>query len=163
MVEDGQDVIDGMMAIMKWLNLEEGFIGIEENKPDAIENMQRLIEQNGCNDIKVVKLLSRYPKGAERVLVYEVTGKVMNAGVLPAQLGVILANVTTIGLLGYYLRTGMPVVRRRVTVDGDAVANPQNVYAPIGTEIADIVEFCGGYKYEPKKIEIGRASCRERV
>ena len=155
MVEDGQDVIDGMMAIMKWLNLEEGFIGIEENKPDAIENMQRLIEQNGCNNIKVVKLLSRYPKGAERVLVYEVTGKVMNAGVLPAQLGVILANVTTIGLLGYYLRTGMPVVRRRVTVDGDAVTNPQNVYAPIGTEIADIVEFCGGYKYEPKKIVMG--------
>ena len=85
-----------------------------------------------ANDIKVVNFF-KIPKGAERVLVYEVTGKVMNAGVLPAQLGVILANVTTIGLLGYYLRTGMPVVRRRVTVDGDAVVNPQNVYAPIGT------------------------------
>ena len=155
MVEDGQDVIDGMKLIMKYLDLKKGYIGVESNKPDAIENMKRLIEQNDAKDIEVFVLPSSYPKGAERVLVYEVTGKVMDAGVLPAQLGVILDNVTTVGVIGNYFRTGMPLVSRRITVDGDAVANPQNVVVPIGTHIADVIEFCGGYAKDPKKIIMG--------
>lgn len=155
MVEQGQDIIDGMLATMKYLELEKGIIGVEENKPDAIEALNDLIKQNNINNIEVFPLLSRYPKGAERVLVYETTGKVMNAGVLPAQLGVILCNVSTIGVIGQYLRTGMPLVMKRLTVDGDAVAEPKNVFAPIGAQIADIVEFCGGYKAEPHKIVMG--------
>ena len=155
MVENGQDVIDGMKMIMHWLGLERGFIGIETNKPDAIANMKRLIEQNEIKDMEVVPLPSSYPKGAERVLVYEVTGQTMNAGVLPAQLGVILDNVSTIGVMAEYMKTGMPIVRRRVTVDGDAVTEPKNVFVPIGTRIADVVEFCGGYKKEPRKIVMG--------
>ncbi len=155
MVEDGQDVLDGMKLIMKYLDLKVGYIAVESNKPDAIENLKRLIEQNGYDDIKIHIMPSSYPKGAERVMVYEVTGKVMNAGVLPAQLGIILDNVTTVGILGNYFRTGMPLTRRRVTVDGDAVADPKNVFAPIGTQIADVVEFCGGYKKEPRKIVMG--------
>ena len=155
MVENGQDVLDGMKMIMQWLNLERGYIGIETNKPDAIANMKKLIEQNEIKDMEVVPLPSSYPKGAERVLVYEVTGQTMNAGVLPAQLGVILDNVSTIGVMAEYIKTGMPIVRRRVTVDGDAVAEPKNVFVPIGTRIADVVEFCGGYKKEPRKIIMG--------
>ena len=155
MVEQGQDVLDGMKLIMDYLNLEKGIIGIEENKPDAIENMRSLIAQNGFDNMEVQVLQSRYPKGAERVLVYETTGQVMDAGVLPAQLGVILDNVTTIATLGQYFKTGMPLVQRRITVDGDAVKNPQNVFVPVGTRIADIVEFCGGYVQEPRKIVMG--------
>ena len=155
MVENGQDVLDGMKVIMKFLELKKGIIGVEDNKPDAIENLNRLIAQNEIKDIEVLPLPSSYPKGAERVLVWEATGKVMNGGVLPAQLGVILDNVSTIGVFAEYLKTGMPIVRRRVTVDGDAVAEPKNVYVPIGTSIADVVEFCGGYKKEPRKIIMG--------
>ena len=155
MIEQGQDVLDGMQLIMHYLNLEKGIIGVEENKPEAISNMKRLIEQNGISNIKVQVLQSRYPKGAERVLVYETTGQVMNAGVLPAQLGVILDNVSTIAALGQYCRTGMPLVRRRITVDGDAVNNPKNVFVPVGTQIADVIEYCGGYKVEPRKIVMG--------
>lgn len=155
MVEQGQDVLDGMLLIMKYLDLKKGIIGVEENKPDAIENLNRLIEQNGIDNIEVFKLQSRYPKGAERVLVYETTGQVMDAGVLPAQLGVILDNVTTVAIIGQYFRTGMPLVSRRITVDGDAIAEPKNVFVPIGTRIADIVSFCGGYKQTPKKIVMG--------
>ena len=155
MVEDAQDVLDGMKLIMKYLDLKIGYIAVESNKPDAIENLKRMIEQNGYDDIKLHIMPSSYPKGAERVMVYEVTGKVMNAGVLPAQLGIILDNVTTVGILGNFFRTGMPLTRRRVTVDGDAVAQPKNVFVPIGTQIADVVEFCGGYKKEPKKIVMG--------
>ena len=155
MVENGQDVLDGMKMIMHWLNLKKGIIGIEANKPDAIVNMHRLIEQNEIKDIEICELPSTYPNGAERVLVYETTGKTMNAGVLPAQLGVILDNVSTVGVMAEYFKTGMPIVRRRVTVDGDAVAEPKNVFVPIGTRIADLVEFCGGYKKEPRKIVMG--------
>ena len=155
MIENGQDVLDGMRVIMQFMDLKKGFIGVESNKPEAIKNLRRLIEQNEINDIEVVELPSTYPKGAERVLIYEITGKTMDAGVLPAQLGVILDNVSTIGLLGEFFKTGMPVVQRRVTVDGDAVAEPKNVIVPIGTRIADVVEFCGGYKQEPRKIIMG--------
>ena len=155
MIENGQDVLDGMRVIMQFMNLKRGFIGVETNKPEAIKNLRRLIEQNETQDIEIVELPSSYPEGAERVLVYEVTGKTMDAGVLPAQLGVILDNVSTVGLLAEFFKTGMPIVQRRVTVDGDAVAEPKNVLVPIGTRIADIVEFCGGYKQEPRKIIMG--------
>lgn len=155
MVEEGRLVAEGMRMIMDHLGLEKGVIGIETNKPDAIENMNKVFDQNGYSDMSVFPLLSSYPKGAERVLVYEVTGKVMDAGVLPADLGVILDNVSTVAALAEYFNTGMPLVRKRITVDGDAVAEPKNVFVPIGTQISDVIDFCGGYKKEPRKIVMG--------
>lgn len=155
MVEDGQIVASGMRLIMDHLNLKHGYIGIEDNKPDAIENMKKIFENNGYTDMSVFPLPSSYPKGAERVLLYEITGKTMDAGVLPADLGVILDNVTTVAAIAEYFNTGMPLVRRRVTVDGDAVKEPKNVFVPVGTQVADVAEFCGGYKREPKKIILG--------
>ena len=79
----------------------------------------------------------------------------MKAGVLPADLGVILSNVTSVSFVGQYFRTGVPLINKRMTVDGDAVAQPKNIIAPIGTQIHDVIEFCGGYKSEPKKIIMG--------
>ena len=155
MLEDAQDIIDGMKLIMKYLDLKVGYIGIEQNKPDAIALLDKMFKEQGLDNMHTFTLLDRYPKGAERVLVYEITGKVMDAGVLPAQLGVILSNVTSVGFLGSYFRTGMPLVERRLTVDGDAVNKPGNVMAKFGTSIHDIVEFCGGYKEAPKKILMG--------
>lgn len=155
MVEDGQIVASGMRLIMDHLNLKHGYIGIEDNKPDAIENMKKIFENNGYTDMSVFPLPSSYSKGAERVLLYEITGKTMDAGVLPADLGVILDNVTTVAAIAEYFNTGMPLVRRRVTVDGDAVKEPKNVFVPVGTQVADVAEFCGGYKREPKKIILG--------
>lgn len=155
MLEDTQDIIDGCVLIMKHLGLKEGYIGIEENKPDAIAKLNQMLAEQNHPEIKTVTLRARYPQGAERVLVYEVTGKTMDGGVLPASLGIILSNVTTVAFVGKYFRTGMPLISKRVTVDGNAVANPGNVIAPIGTHIADIIEFCGGYKAEPKKILMG--------
>ena len=155
MLEDAEDLISGCQLVMKYIGLDEGYIGIEENKPDAIEHIDKLLASKGITNIHTFKLQARYPKGAERVLVYEITGKKMNAGVLPAELGVILSNVTTIAFVGKYFRTGMPLVSKRVTVDGDAVAQPKNVIVPIGARICDVIEFCGGYKEEPKKILMG--------
>ena len=82
---------------MKHLNLSKGYIGVEGNKPDAIEKLKKLISDEGLTDkIEVVTLQTTYPQGAERVMIYEITGKTMRAGVLPAALGVILSNVTSI-------------------------------------------------------------------
>ena len=156
MLENTQDVIDGAKAMVKWLIAEHCYIAIESNKQNAIDLFNKVIvEQNLQDTFHVFPLPSRYPKGAERVLIYEVTGKQCDAGVLPASLGIIVSNVTSAAFLGQYLRTGMPLVSKRVTVDGDAIAEPKNVQAPIGTSILDIVEFCGGYKEEPSKILMG--------
>ena len=100
-------------------------------------------------------LRARYPQGTERVMVYEITGKVLKAGMLPADVGVILSNVTTISFIGKYLKTGMPLVEKRITVDGNAVKSPKNIIVPIGARIADVVASCGGYSAEPKKILMG--------
>lgn len=155
MLEDAEDLIAGCQLVIKHIGLDEGYIGIEENKMDAIEHLDKLLAAKGITNIKTFKLQARYPKGAERVLVYEITGKTMNAGVLPADLGIILSNVTTIAFVGQYFRTGMPLTTKRITIDGDAVTTPKNVIAPLGTSVSDVIEFCGGYKQEPKKILMG--------
>ena len=155
MLENPDELLDGCLLIMKYIGLDKGYIAIEENKPDAIELLNKKIAERGITNIETFKLQARYPKGAERVLVYEITGKTMDAGVLPADMGVILDNVTTVAFVGQYFKTGLPLTSKRVTVDGDAVAQPKNVIAPIGTSVADVIEFCGGYKAEPKKILMG--------
>ena len=155
MLENPDELLDGCLLIMKYIGLDKGYIAIEENKPDAIELLNKKIAERGITNIETFKLQARYPKGAERVLVYEITGKTMDAGVLPADMGVILDNVTTVAFVGQYFKTGLPLTTKRVTVDGDAVAQPKNVIAPIGTSVHDVIEFCGGYKAEPKKILMG--------
>ena len=155
MLEDTQDIIDGMLLIMKHLNLDEGYIGIENNKQDAIAKFNEEFAKQGLTNLHTFPLQARYPKGAERVLVYEITGKKMDAGVLPADLGVILSNVTSVAFVGQYFRTGVPLINKRMTVDGDSVTEPKNILAPIGTLISDVIAFCGGYKEEPKKILMG--------
>lgn len=168
MLENTQDIIDGALLVMEQLGLKKGYIGIEANKPDAIALLDKMLAEQNHPELKTVTLRARYPQGAERVLVYEITGKKMDAGVLPAQLGVILSNITTIAFVGQYFKDGMPLVSKRITVDGSAVAEPKNIIAPIGTSISDIIGFCGGYKAEPKKIlmggpMMGRAVFSDRV
>lgn len=156
MLENTQYIIDGAAAIMKYLGIKKAYIGVEENKPDAIEKLNSVIKESGhADDIKVEVLRARYPQGAERVMIYEITGKTLNAGVLPAQLGIVLSNVTTIAFIGQYLKTGKPLTTKRITVDGNAIAEPKNIIVPIGARLADVAAACGGYKAEPKKIIMG--------
>ncbi|MBQ1407085.1 MAG: electron transport complex subunit RsxC [Eubacterium sp.] len=155
MLEATDDVIDGAAMVMKWMGIENGYIGIEENKPDAIAKLDKRIAEKGVKGLKTFTLQSRYPKGAERVLIYEVAGRRLDGGALPADVGVVVSNVSSIAFLGQYFRTGMPLIQRRVTIDGDAIAEPKNVYVKFGTMIKDLVEFAGGYKKQPKKIIMG--------
>lgn len=155
MLEDSQNVLDGAAALKKWLIAENVYIAIEDNKQNAIDMFNKMIAEQHLEGFHVFPLQASYPKGAERVLIYEVTGKQCDAGVLPAALGVIVSNITSVAFMGQYLKDGIPLVKKRLTVDGDAVACPKNVMVPIGAQIHDIIEFCGGYKEEPKKILLG--------
>ncbi len=156
MLENTDYIIKGILDTMKYLSLKKAYIGVEENKADAISKLREEIEKTGhSSDIEVKVLHARYPQGAERVMVYEVTGKTLDAGVLPADLGILLSNITTIAFVGQYLETGRPLTTKRITVDGNAVAEPKNIIVPIGARIADVVAACGGYKAEPKKILMG--------
>ncbi len=156
MLEDTEYIIKGIEATVKYLDIKNVYIGVEENKPDAISRLREVIEEKGLSGtIEVKTLKARYPQGAERVMVYEITGKTLNAGVLPAELGVLLSNVTSIAFIGQYLETGRPLTTKRITVDGNAIAEPKNIIVPIGARIADVAAACGGYKAEPRKILMG--------
>ena len=150
MLEATQDIIDGALTIMKYMGMKQGFIGIEDNKQDAIAKLNKMLSEQHVENLKTFPLQAKYPKGAERVLIYEVTGRRVDAGMLPADAGVVVSNVSSVAFLGQYFRDGMPLIKRRVTVDGNAVANPKNVMALFGTSVKDLVAFCGGYKKPPK-------------
>ena len=105
--------------------------------------------------IRVKVLPTKYPQGGEKVLVYHTVGAKLPAGALPLEAGCVVCNTSTVAAIGNYLRTGMPLVERCVTVDGSAVAEPKNVLVPIGTALADVFAFCGGYKVPPQKILYG--------
>jgi electron transport complex protein RnfC len=152
MIEQAEDVIKGAEIVMKHLETPRVCIGIESNKPKAIALLTELTKDK---PIEVVKLRSLYPKGAERVLIYEIAGKALPPGKLPADVGVLVSNVTSIAAIARYFMNGSPLTRKRLTVDGDAIADPKNVMAPIGTKIYEIVAFCGGYKAPPSKLLMG--------
>ena len=153
MLECGDLIEKGIELLRRFLESEEYIIGIEKNKPDAIEQLTERFKDDPS--VKVMPLESVYPQGAKQVLLYNATGKVVGPGQRLASLGVIIINVTSLVKTAEYFTTGMPLVEKRMTVDGDAIANPKNIKAPIGTLIRDIVAFCGGYKSEPKKILMG--------
>ncbi len=117
------------------------------------------IADNKTNDpddrVRVLTLPARYPQGAEKVLVKACTDREIPMGKLPSDVGCLVMNVTSVAFLANYMKTGMPLVTKRVTIDGSAIQNPQNVIVPIGTKIADVVAFTGGYKTEPKKMLMG--------
>ena len=153
MVSRVDDMERAIEAIQKYLGIRRVIIGIEANKPDAIASMKKMAERLSGVEVKVLPAL--YPQGGEKVLVYNTTGKVIPIGKLPLEVGCIVANVTTVAAIGAYLKTGMPLVEKCVTVDGHAVAEPQNLIVPIGTAFADVFAFCGGFRKEPAKMLYG--------
>lgn len=153
-LECGDTVLSGIMAVKRYLDIEKVFIGIERNKPRALDLMFSLTK--GDEELTVFPLPTRYPQGAEKVLIETVTGRQVPAsGGLPSDVGVLVLNVTTVSAIGKYLANGMPITTKHLTVDGGALVEPKNVEVIIGTPIADVVEFCGGFKEPPAKILMG--------
>jgi len=152
MLEDTHFIMSGIKALMKYLEIPKCIIGIEGNKPEAIAKMKDAIDVPG---IEVKTLPCRYPQGAEKVLIENCTGREVPFPGLPSDVGVIVMNVTSIAFVGKYLETGMPLVTKRLTVDGDIVKEPKNVEVIIGTPVAELLEFCGGLTEEPGKVLYG--------
>lgn len=154
LMENAHGVIKGIQLVLDMLGIPKAIIGVEDNKPKAI---QLLTEKAAAdNRISVKTLHSRYPQGAEKTLIYTVTGrKVPAGGKLPADVGCIVLNVNSVSFIASYIETGMPLIHKRVTVDGPVIKRPQNVLVPIGTSLRDLIDFCGGFQEKPFKILMG--------
>lgn len=151
-VENGEDVINGILTVMDKLDIPMCKIGIEENKPEAIKLMTEAASKH--KGIEVVTLPSSYPQGAEKVLIHSCTGRIVAEGELPSNQGVVVMNVSTAGFLSRYFRTGMPLVTKRLTIDGNAVTKNQgNYFVPIGTKVSELLEYCGAK--DPEKVLYG--------
>ena len=152
LIENADAVLRGIKLIMKNLEIPRAIIGIEEDKPEAIEKLQKLTAPIPA--IKVVKLPMAYPQGAEKVLVHTLTGRTVKEGGLPSDVGCVVINVSTAGFIHSYIRTGMPLIKRRITVDGNIVNAPTNFMVSVGTLLHDVVAGASLYK-DPDKIILG--------
>lgn len=140
MVEAPEDVIDGIRNILRYLSIPQCIIGIEKNKPKAIELLTE--KAKPYPEIKVMTLPCTYPQGAEKVLIYNALGRIVMEGQLPADQGVIVMNVSSAAFVSRYLKTGMPMISRMLTVDGDDVIGKKcNVITQIGTPVIDVLKF----------------------
>jgi len=142
MVDETGFVWDGVLLMKEYLKPKNIIICIENNKPEPIKKFQELCK--GMEGVSVRVLPSLYPQGERKVLVYNVTGRVVPEGGRLPDVGCIVVNCTTVATFAKYIKTGQPLVSKCVTVDGSAVKKPLNVIAPIGTPVRDIFEFCGG-------------------
>ena len=153
MLDKPEYIFKGIELLKKYLKAKTFIIGIENNKREAIELMQKKAAQ--CEGVSVKVLPSIYPQGGEKVLIYNTVGRIVPKGKLPIDVGVIVINVTTLAFIAEYMETGMPLVEKCLTFDGSAVKEPKNVIVPIGTSISELAELAGGFKCEPKKVLYG--------
>jgi len=142
MLERTDGIISGLRILMKILNAKQGYIGIESNKPDAIEKMKN--ELNGKSNIKVIPLKLKYPQGAEKQLIYACTKRKVPVGGLPMDVGVVVQNVGTALAVYEAIKYNKPLIERVTTITGSIVKEPKNLLVRIGTPVFDMIEFCGG-------------------
>ena len=152
LLENTDSVLGGIKLIMKNLEIPRCIIGVEADKPEAIEKLRKLTAPTPA--IKVVTLRSRFPQGAEKVLIRTLTGRTVAEGKLPADVGCMVMNVSTCGFIHSYIRTGMPLVKRRITVDGNIVNAPANFFVAVGTLLHEVVGYASLRK-QPDKIILG--------
>ena len=150
--EAPEKVISGLKIVMKIFGLKEGHIGIEDNKPEAVKALNaNLCKEDG---IIVDVLPAKYPQGAEKQLIYAVTGREVPSGGLPAAVGCAVFNAATVKAIHDVVYEGMPLIKRIVTVSGDILMEPKNLLVPIGTAFNDLIEACG-YAENPYKVLSG--------
>lgn len=156
-IENSWDIMSGVYSLADILGIKNVIIAVEDNKPLAIKTLKAIADKDNEHGdaVKLMTLKSKYPQGAEKMMVLSATGRVVPEGKLPADVGCIVMNVGSVAFISRYLKTGKPLTSRTVTVSGDCIKNPMNVRVPIGTSIKDIIDFCGGFTDEPYKILSG--------
>ena len=153
MMEDPQDIVDGLKIVLSLFPRARGIIAVEDNKRDAVRELARCTALEERIDVEVLK--TRYPQGAERQLIFSCTGKALNSKMLPADVGAVVDNVETLTAIYRAVVFGKPVTKRSITISGDAIVTPRNFIAPIGMDQELLIEMCDGYKKAPGKIISG--------
>jgi electron transport complex protein RnfC len=153
MVEYPHRVHFGIRIMMQTLGVDRAVIGVEKNKPDAIEALVDTIPSD--LDISVQPLTVKYPQGAEKMLIKSLLGREVPSGKLPLHVGVVVQNAGSIACIAEVFETGLPLIERIVTVTGPGVQRPSNLIIPVGTKICDVIEFCGGLTEDASEILFG--------
>lgn len=146
MIEYAREFVSGARMLYRSLGLSRAYIGIEDNKTEAIAALNKYIDESGTDDIIVSVLPTKYPQGAEKQLVYGVTGRKIPIGALPSAVGVVVANVHTALSTYFAVADGVPLYKRIMTVTGGGITNPKNLWVSTGTLYGDVIEYCGGLK-----------------
>ncbi len=153
MMENPEQLVEGMKIVLQLFPKAKGVFGVENNKMDCIEKLRGIIKDDPR--LEVAELMTKYPQGGERQLIYAVTGRAINSGMLPADAGCIVDNVETLVAVYNAVRHGRPVMHRIFTVTGDAVNDPRNFYVCTGSNFQDILDAAGGCKTQPEKMIAG--------
>ena len=153
MLEQPEWIIGGLKCILKLFDNAKGYICIEDNKPDCISKLTEMVKDELKIEVKTLK--TEYPQGAERCLIYAVSGREINSSMLPADAGCVVDNIDTVCAVYRAVMAGEPVMDRIVTVTGEAVADPCNFKAKMGMSFAELLEAAGGLKQPAKKIVSG--------
>lgn len=153
MVEYPDRVLFGVRIMMNTLGVGRAVIGVEKNKPDAIEALGRVLPED--LDVSVLPLTVKYPQGAEKMLIKAVTGREVPSGKLPMHVGTVVQNVGSIAAIAEVFESGYPLIERVVTVTGPGIRRPGNLIVPVGTMLQDVLEFCGGLTEDVTEIVFG--------
>jgi electron transport complex protein RnfC len=153
MLEYPDQLISGLKLIMKALGVKKGIIGIEDNKPEAIKILSHKIKYE--ESLGVISLQTKYPQGAEKMLIKAVTGREVPPGKLPLDVGVVIQNVGTAIAIHDAVVNGKPLTKAALTVSGLGIRNPKNLFVPVGTPIQNVIDFCGGVTEDAVKIIVG--------
>lgn len=148
MLESPEEVVGGLKVILKLFDKARGYICIEDNKPEAIAAMQKACEGQERIEVKVLK--TKYPQGAERTLIYAATGRKIYSAKLPSDAGCVVDNIDTVVAVYKAVCKSTPLIRRIVTVTGDAIAEPVNMEVKTGTVYSELIAEAGGYKKDSK-------------
>ncbi len=153
MIENPQSIIEGVKILMYILGVKEAKIGIENNKPEAIEAMLKASE--GDNGIEICVLKTQYPQGGEKQLIKAILDREVPSGALPAKVGVVVQNTATAALVYEGIVNGMPLIEKVVTVSGKAIKKPMNLRVRIGTMFRDLLDYAGIERDEVDKLVSG--------
>ena len=155
MLERPEPIIGGLRVCMHLFPEAEGIIAIEDNKPESIRRMEGELSDYHGEKMRVIPHPVKYPQGAEKMLIYSVTGQEIPPGALPADVGCIILNVRTLYHIWAAVMDGLPVTDRVISITGDAIVKPKNILVPLGTSVAELIELAGGFTVEPAKVLSG--------
>ncbi len=153
MVEYTNEIITALNILLEFFKEAKVYIGIEDNKQDAINSFNKILLNN--SKIKVIPLETKYPQGSEKHLIYAMTKLEVPSGKLPLDIGCIVHNISTIYQLYKSLVLNLPLTERVLTVTGDSINSPKNLLVKIGTPLKEVIKYCGGFKTPPSKIILG--------